>query len=257
MSASLVIASLALIVSAAALWRTQLAPGQIKATAGVLRLRIYPFDRRGRRWVVPELHVPIAFTNVGARPVIVESVRVSLRYADLGSGDDYEVFKPLLMLRSPLGGGYQSHMQREKRLDEESEWMPTLVPAKETVIRNVVLQGGAWNAPPLGQVKAVLEMKVQDKSWSELEQWSLNLDSEYWHLIYGGMAVAGSRVAHPESANNTTSSNLTETIIARAEEEFGPGWFEELQKRSEERDRRAAEARGEDYDEGWWSQRLK
>jgi hypothetical protein len=206
---------------------------------------------------MPELHVPIAFTNVGARPAIVESVRVNLRYVEVGSGDSHEVFTPLRVLRSPLGGGYQSHEQREKRLDEESEWMPTLIPAKETVIRNVVLQGSAWDAPPFGQVMAILEVKIRGKSWDELERSSLNLDPKYWHLIYGGMAVPGSRVTDPESTDATSSPGLAEAIVAEAEEEFGPDWFEALQARSEERDRRAAKARGEDYDDGWWSQRLR
>lgn len=235
------ISTLALVVSVVTLWRTQFAPAHLVTMCGVPRLQVYSMESAGERWVNPAIYLTVAFSNEGARATVVEAVRLMLSYPDVSSAYNHHAFRPLTVTKDPLAlipGGEEA---RDERFKTGTVWMSVLVPARDTAIRHLVLQTGAWDAPPLGRAIGTFEIKERDKTWRHEQRWTFDLSPEWWPRIYEGMAMHG-RVDHPaDTVSRVAPKNLTELIAAKAEEEFGPRPYEEIHALSEQRKREAAE----------------
>jgi hypothetical protein len=160
-------------------------------------------------------------------------------------GYNHELFEPVTVRREPMGLKGTFAGDREVEFEEGSEWMPVLVLPKETVTRHLVLQALAWDTPPLGRARGTLEVKLRDKPWQTLERWSFDLDSHYWHHLYGGSPVPGLPDSRKDRTPRLSPTNLQDKVAAKAIAELGPRPYDELEARYKVRQKEAAIARGE------------
>jgi hypothetical protein len=137
---------LALAASLVAFYRTHFIPFRPKTTAGGLRFRVYPYEEKGRRWVVPVFHLTVSVTNEGTRAGTVDGFRLRATYPGVPPEDHFETFVPVVSLERTLGMAYDTKEAREAWLEENPEWVPFIVLPKATVTQHLALQSQAWDA---------------------------------------------------------------------------------------------------------------
>ena len=90
---SLIVSLIAVAISLASLWRTQLSPFTPVVTVGSLAIRIYPVEPdEHRRWFIASAMLPVSISNEGGRTGQVLGMRLKLHYPALGMNDNREFF---------------------------------------------------------------------------------------------------------------------------------------------------------------------
>lgn len=87
------VSGLALFVSGLSLWRTNFSPMRLLVASGVLDLRITPFRSSKSRWFVIDAIADFTFTNAGARPGVVQGIRLKAEYPELPIPHAHEYFE--------------------------------------------------------------------------------------------------------------------------------------------------------------------
>jgi hypothetical protein len=189
-TASLVISLAAIAISVLALWKTHFAPFSALAVAGRLVLRIYPIRSDNERWFIVSLDIPVSVTNEGARPGVINGLRLRLHFPEIPIPENCEFINPCFEI-APRNAKHIS-ANRFEWTDKivMGDWMPFTVVSKATVTKHFVFES-RWEDPVIqGVVNCTLEIRSGSDEWLEVTSWRLTLDAQIWcELVDEGVAL--------------------------------------------------------------------
>ena len=194
---TLLISLAAIVLSLAAFWKTHLSPFSAITLAGRLRLRIYPIRNENKdRWFIPSLDVPVSVTNEGARPGVIDGLRLRLHFPKLPIPGNCEFLPPSFEVNPANANEISS--ARFDWIDKivVGEWMPFIVLSKATVTKHFIFESH-WEEPVIQEVvDCSLEMRARAGQWKTVTTWHLCLDEAFWSLL----TDSGSGVLYPVDA---------------------------------------------------------
>jgi hypothetical protein len=189
-AASLLISIAAIVISVLAVWKTHFAPFSALAVAGKLAIRIYPIRSGTERWFIASLDVPVSVTNEGARPGVINGLRLRLHFPKIPIPDNCELIKPVFEI-APEDAKYISK-DRFEWIDKivMGDWMPFTVLPKTTVTKHFVFET-RWEDPVIQEtVNCTLEIRSAPGKWREVTSWRMTLRGELWsHLVDLGGSI--------------------------------------------------------------------
>src|SRR6266849_8692317 len=144
--APIFISLVALGVSLAALWKSHLAPFSPRPLAGRLKLRIYPIRSENHEWFIASFDLPISVTNEGARPGVLEGLRLRLHFPQIPIPDNCEYLRPVFEVDT--ADAREIGKNRFDWIDKivVGDWMPFTVLPKATVTKHFVFES-RWEEP--------------------------------------------------------------------------------------------------------------
>ncbi len=179
---SIIISSLALLISGVALWKTTFSKFKSVFLVGDLRLRIYPIRNGKEKWFIASVDLPLSVANDGAKSGRINDMRVIVKYPKLPIANHWEVFLPKWDIDSIKFR--QSEVKgRFRWLDNAvlCDWMPFIVLSKQTVSKHLIFET-RWDKPVIQErVVFTLEVKIDNaKKWESVDSWELSLTKEVW-----------------------------------------------------------------------------
>jgi hypothetical protein len=208
---SIIIASLALLVSLVALWKTHFAKGRVVSAVGSLRVHLYPFRNEKARWYISGFDAPFTLTNAGARPVLITATRLRFHYADIPIPENREFIYPKWEIE-PAEAGQISARKRFEWIDTLTKGKAMAFPLipKETVTKHLIYET-RWDDPVVQKrVKVALEIKIDGvKAWQEIGDWQISLSAATWgELTNRGTSIAFDPSTSPRQFHETTPEDL-------------------------------------------------
>ncbi len=189
--APLLISLAAITISLLALWKTHFAPFSAVAVAGQLTLRIYPIKNGDERWFIASLDVPISVTNEGARPGVIDGLRLRLHFPKIPIPGNCESINPAFEI-APEDAKHISK-DRFEWVDKivAGAWMPFTILPKATVTKHFIFET-TWEDPVIQEVvNCTLEIRSRSGTWREVASWRLSLIGTLWsHLVDVGGGIA-------------------------------------------------------------------
>jgi hypothetical protein len=178
---SLGVSALALVSSGVTLWRSYFAPMRVLVACGPLTFRVTPFRSAKERWFVADAKIDLTFTNSGARPGIVYSLRLRADYPRLLVPKAHEFFR----LNSEV-----DPREYDKYADDRLEWSekanighgePFILLPKESQTKRLIFTV-RWNEPVIAKdITFVLEVhSEQSGSSKDYGSWKLSIDESIW-----------------------------------------------------------------------------
>jgi hypothetical protein len=164
-------------------WKNHLAPFSAIAVAGRLNLRIYPIRSGTERWFIASLDLPVSVTNDGARPGVVNGLRLRLNFPRIPIPGNCEFIKPC----------YEIAPEDAKRINKNrfewtdeivvGDWMPFAVVPKVTVTKHFIFET-RWDDPVIQEhIDCTLEIRSDSGTWREVTSWRLFLIAEIWSQL--------------------------------------------------------------------------
>jgi len=142
---SIIVSTVALTVSAVALWQTHFSPFSPLVVGEQLTLSIYPIRSGSDRWFIVSLVAPISITNEGARPGVISGLRLRLHYPNLPIPDNREFIYPVFEIKGEEVN--KSSRDRFEWIDKNtSHWMPFTILPKATATKHLVFER-RWEKP--------------------------------------------------------------------------------------------------------------
>jgi hypothetical protein len=197
--ASIVISIAAIAISLLALWKTHFSSFSALSIAGQLVLRIYPIKSGDEGWFIASLNVPISVTNQGARPGVINGLRLRLHFPKIPIPGNCDIIEPTFEIAPVDAREISQH--RFEWIDKivVDDWMPFIVLPKTTVTKHFVFEK-RWEDPVIQElINCTLEMRSDSDTWHEVTSWHLSLRPEFWSELVSG----GAFTFHP---------NKTETV---------------------------------------------
>lgn len=214
---SLLISLAAIVISLAAFWKTHLSPFSAITVAGRLRLRIYPIrGANEERWFVASFDLPIGVTNEGARPGVVDGLRLRLHFPNVPIPGNHEFVPPIFEI-DPENANEISE-NRFKWIDEivRGDWMPFTILPKTTVTKHFIFET-RWEAPVIQEVvDCSLEIRADAGDWRTVKTWDLGLNEGVWSMLADG-ATAINYHNPPSMTRICTPPDLHKYIGSKAE----------------------------------------
>lgn len=198
-TASLLISISAFVISLLALWKTHFSPFSALPVAGRLMIRIYPIKSGNERWFIASLNVPVSVTNQGARPGVIDGLRLRLHFPKLPIPGNCEFIRPTFEI-APEDSKLISK-NRFEWIDKivVADWMPFTVLPKATVTKHFVFES-RWENPVIQEiVDCTLEVRSDSGSWEEVTSWRLSLIEEMWSEL---VDVGAAFTVHPNKADS-------------------------------------------------------
>jgi hypothetical protein len=188
----LVLSLVAIVISLLALWKTHFSPFSPLAVAGPrLTLRIYPIQSGPQRWFIVSLNVPISITNEGARPGVVNGLRLRLHFPGIPIPGNRDFIETAFEIDPK--DAKQISSSRFEWLDKIvlGSWMPFTVLPKATVTKHFVFET-RWEEPVIQKiVTCTLQVRSASKAWKDVATWDLTLIGEIWsELANRGTSLA-------------------------------------------------------------------
>ncbi len=137
----IIIAVIALLVSAYSIWRSHMAPFRLKVTTGAITIRLYDISSDTGYWWIASVHLHVSFTNTGANPGKIYYVRLTFDDKSVTeNGRNRELFEPVWNVHYPKY--YQLAADRGRWLTEaiESDWCPFILLPKDTISKDIILE---------------------------------------------------------------------------------------------------------------------
>jgi hypothetical protein len=187
---SLLLSIAAIAISLLAVWKTHFAPFSAVAVAGSLRLHIYPIRSDAERWFIASLDVPVSVTNEGARPGVINGLRLRLHFPRIPIPENREFIKPIFEI-APENAKYIDK-DRFDWVDKivVGHWMPFTVLPKTTVTKHFVFEA-KWEDPVIQEaLDCSLEIRSDSGKWRKVTSWGIPLLAAVWsHLVDRGGAI--------------------------------------------------------------------
>jgi hypothetical protein len=193
--ASLGVALVAVLISLISLYSSNLAPFKIAATAGDLRMRIYPIKNGRQSWYIASADIPIQVVNTGARAGRVLLYRLRVSYPSLSVSGAHEVFRATFIVDSKIF--LSSDHDRFKWLQNAviSDWRPFIILPKATVDRHVIFET-RWDNPVASNPIVFTLQQRRDglRGWADIGSWELDMDEEMFADLARGSSYGASPV---------------------------------------------------------------
>ncbi len=193
------VSGLALFISGISLWQSHLSPMRILVASGPLTLRIYPVRSGEELWFVASAIADFTFTNSGARPGTIYSLRLRLdypevpvprahEYFDLGEEVDPREYDKLARKNREWGRGEEAAL---------GEGAPFILLSKESQTKRLMFTT-RWTEPVI-QLFIVFTLEVysdQSRKWQKFTSWVHHLNEDTWVRLTSGKHAMS---AHPSS----------------------------------------------------------
>jgi len=188
------ISGLALIASCISLWRTHFSKPRPIITVGGLNHRIYPISNKDKLWYLSSYIIPISFTNAGSQPILMNCVRLKLKFPKIPIPDNYEIlYAKWTIDDSALRKIDKNRFEWIDRCSPKDFFPFTILP-KSTEIRNFIFET-RWDHPVIQEtIKVSLEIPLNKKGkWLKVNEWVLKQNARVWTEL----AKVGGSVTYP------------------------------------------------------------
>lgn len=175
------VSGLALFISGASLWRTHFSPMRLLIASGPLDLRITPFRSGKSRWFVADGIADFTFTNAGARPGVIRSMRLRVEYPTLPIPRAREYFELDSEVDSREFDKHANNRLEWKETASIGEGAPFILLPKESQAKRLVFWG-RWENPVI-QPLIVFTLEVyseHSKKWKAYDTWKHVLHEPVW-----------------------------------------------------------------------------
>jgi hypothetical protein len=178
---SLGFAALALVTSGITLWQSYLAPMRLSVACGMLNFRVTPFHSGESRWFMADARIDLTFGNSGARPGVIDSIRLRVGYPGLPVSGAYELFSLAFEADPKATALYQG--DRLRWIDESAigEGAPFVLLPKEHQVKRLIFSE-RWDSPVIAKGMAfVLQVySRQWREWKDYGMWEFSLSEDMW-----------------------------------------------------------------------------
>lgn len=184
--ASIVLSIAAILISLLSLWQTHFAPFSPLAVSGRLTLRVFPIKNQDQRWFIASFNLPISITNEGARPGIIDGLRLRLHFPELPIPGNCEII-PATFEVDPSDANLIDS-ERFEWIDKlvQGDWMAFTVLPKATVTKHFLFES-RWEEPVIQNLmECTLEMRSFAGTWKTVATWSLPMMLDIWSALDRG-----------------------------------------------------------------------
>ncbi len=168
---TLVFSLAALFLSAVSLWRTSLAPFDLRIVNAPPLLAAQHVkttcDGQPAGWWIPTLDFGVSFRNLGSRAGLVRDLRISGQLQTESAEQSID-FHPDGMVDFPTY--QQTRPDRFESIDQarRRDWYPILLGANEQAEYHLVFQSGSWVRPFSGSLVLRFEACTEKGEWTKL-----------------------------------------------------------------------------------------
>ncbi len=218
--ASFAVALVAVLISLASLYRSQLAPFAVVTVVGYLRLRVYPIQNGDRSWYITSADIPVEVVNSGARVGRILQYRLKVSYPSLQIDGAYETFRAAWVVDNRLftaAGSDRFDWLKSAVIDD---WKPFSVLPKAAVEQHIVFEK-RWDDPVVAQEIVFTLQQARDgqRGWADVGSWKL------WDIndqMFADMARGASYGTLPEGVPNGYDLEIQPVDLHRHLKPVGP-----------------------------------
>jgi hypothetical protein len=174
----------------------------ILVACGPLTLRITPFRSAKERWFVADAKVDLTFTNSGARPGVVDAVRLRADYPTVPMPKAHEFFS----LNAEVDPKeYDRHADSRLSWANEAkigEGAPFILLPRESQTKRLIFNV-RWDEPVVSEsIIFILQVySQQSRRWKDHESWQADIGESLWVYLAN---EKGSMTFSPKSRSQMT-----------------------------------------------------
>ncbi|MCE4026886.1 hypothetical protein LXM50_12980 [Microbacterium sp. Au-Mic1] len=175
---ALLVSVIAAIFSGVALWRTHFSKGEVVFAPGKAGISVTHWANEGRSWYTPDIVITSSIANTGARPIIVQGLRVRVDYPELPIPNAHEIwdFNVELDTTTELRSGPGRSALKAK----SGTGTPWVVLSKANIDKRFVCWS-RWEKPVVQSMIFTLEAKTtRSQRWIVVESWKFKMTPQEW-----------------------------------------------------------------------------